>query len=151
VKGLIDLAIYLDVDAYIKFANENPISFLATVDNGQPRVRGFQLWYADETGLYYSSAAGKDIYKQLKTEPKVEVCFFNSKSKDLQQMRVEGTVEFLDDVEMKKKLLDARPFLKKAGLTPENPGLILIRIIKCKAYFWTFSTGNEPKKFISFA
>jgi pyridoxamine 5'-phosphate oxidase len=141
----------MDLDECIKFANENPIGFLATMDGGQPRVRGFQLWYADKTGLYYSSAAGKDIYKQLKANPKVEVCFFNSKSKEMQQMRITGTVEFINDIEMKTKLLDARPFLKKAGLTPENPGLILFKIIKCTAHFWTFATNNEPKKFVSFA
>lgn len=139
------------LEEYIKFANENPIGFLATVDSGQPRVRGFQLWYADKSGLYYSSAAGKDIYKQLKANPQVEVCFFNPKTKDMQHMRVTGTVEFIDDIEMKKKLLDARPFLKQAGLTPENPGLILLKIIKCTAHFWTFVTSNQPKKFVSFA
>ena len=141
----------MDIDEYIKFANENPVGFLATVDNRQPRVRGFQLWYADKTGLYYSSAAAKDICKQMKTNPKVEVCFFNSKSKEMQQMRVTGTVEFINDIEMKKKLLDARPFLKQAGLTPENPGLILFKIVKCTAHFWTFATGNQPKKCVSFA
>jgi uncharacterized pyridoxamine 5'-phosphate oxidase family protein len=114
-------------------------------------VRGFQLLYADKTGLYYSSAAGKEIYKQLKKNPKVEVCFFNPKSKEMQQMRVSGTVQFIDDIEMKKKLLYARPFLKQAGLTPENPGLILFKVTKCTAHFWTFATGNEPKKFVSFA
>jgi len=87
----------------------------------------------------------------LKANSKVEVCFFNSKSKDMQQMRVAGTVEFINDIEMKKKLLDARPFLKKAGLTPENPELILFKIIKCTAHFWTFATSNQPKKFVSFA
>ncbi len=66
-------------------------------------------------------------------------------------MRVSGTVQFVDDLEMKKKLLDARPFLKQAGLTPENPGLVLFKVIKCKAHFWTFATGNQPKKFVSFA
>jgi uncharacterized pyridoxamine 5'-phosphate oxidase family protein len=125
------------IEDYVKFANENPISFLATVEGSQPRVRGFQLWYADKSGLYYSSAAGKDVIKQLKANPKVEVCFFNPKSKDMQQMRVTGTVEFIDDIEMKKKLLDARPLLKQAGLTPENPGLILFKVTKCTANFWT--------------
>ncbi len=141
----------MEVNDYIKFANENPISYLATMEGNQPRVRGFQLWYADNTGLYYSSAAGKEIYKQLKDNPKVEICFFNSKSKEMQQMRVSGTVQFVDDLEMKKKLLDARPFLKQAGLTPENPGLILFKVTKCTAHFWTFATGNQPKKFVSFA
>ena len=140
-----------ELEEYIKFANENPVSFLATADNEQPRVRGFQLWYADKSGLYYSSAAGKDIYKQLIAKPTVEVCFVSIKSNAMKQMRVTGTVEFIDDIEMKKKLLDARPFLKQAGLTPENSGLILFKIIKCTAHFWTFATGNQPKKFVSFA
>jgi pyridoxamine 5'-phosphate oxidase len=141
----------MELADYIRFANENPGSFLATVDGSQPRVRGFQLWYADKSGLYYSSAAGKDIYKQLKANPKVEACFVNTKSKDLQQMRVTGTVQFIEDLEMKKKLLDARPFLKQAGLTTENPGLILFKVSNCTAHFWTFATGNQPKKFVSFA
>jgi uncharacterized pyridoxamine 5'-phosphate oxidase family protein len=141
----------MELDEYLKFANENPISYLATIDGTQPRVRGLQLWYADKTGLYYSSAANKDICKQLKENPKVEVCFFNPKSKEMQQMRVTGTVQFIDDKEMKKKLLDARPFLKQAGLTPENPGLILFKVSKCTAHFWTFATNNQPKKCVSFA
>jgi pyridoxamine 5'-phosphate oxidase len=141
----------MELADYIRFANENPGSFLATVDGSQPRVRGFQLWYADKSGLYYSSAAGKDIYKQLKANPKVVACFVNTKSKDLQQMRVTGTVQFIEDLEMKKKLLDARPFLKQAGLTTENPGLILFKVSNCTAHFWTFATGNQPKKFVSFA
>jgi uncharacterized pyridoxamine 5'-phosphate oxidase family protein len=143
--------ICMELDDCIKFANENPISFLSTVDGSQPRVRGFQLWYADNSGLYYSSAASKDVYKQLKANSKVEVCFVNTKGKEMQQMRVTGTVEFIDDLEMKKKLLDARPFLKQAGLTPENPGLLVIKVAKCTAHFWTFATGNQPKKFVSFA
>jgi hypothetical protein len=64
-------------------------------------------------------------------------------------MRVMGTVEFVNDLEMKKKLLDAKPFLKQAGLTPENPGLILLKIIKCTAHFWTFATNNQPKNLLS--
>ena len=91
------------LEDYIKFANENPISFLATVEGDQPRVRGFQLWYADKSGLQRHSAAAKDIIEQLKANPKVEVCFFNNKSKDMQQMRVTGTVEFVNGIEMKKE------------------------------------------------
>ena len=140
---------FMESDEVIKFANENPMGFLATVDGTQPRIRGFQLWYADQTGLYYSTNAGKDIYKQLKANPKVEACFFSPK--DRQQLRVAGTAEFVDDLEMKKKLVEARPFLKQAGLTPENPGLVLFRIAKCKAHFWTFATGSQPKKLVSFA
>jgi pyridoxamine 5'-phosphate oxidase len=38
----------------IRFANENPVCFLATVEKDQPRVRALAFWYADETGFYFS-------------------------------------------------------------------------------------------------
>lgn len=53
----------------ITFANENPASFVATVDeNGQPRVRGFLMWYADKTGFYFHTGTMKPVYKQLKAQ-----------------------------------------------------------------------------------
>ena len=142
--------IALEIDEYIKFANDNPTSYLATVDGDQPRVRGLLLWFADKTGLYYNIGAMKDIYKQLQANPKVEVCFFNPKSKSMQMMRVTGQVEFLNDLDLKKRLIEARPFLKQWGLTPENPGLIVFRVAKCKAHFWTIETNMQPKKYVTF-
>jgi pyridoxamine 5'-phosphate oxidase len=141
----------LDIDECISFAKENPICFIATIEGNQPRVRGFQLWRADKTGLYYSTVAGKDVVKQLTTNPRVEVCFFDSKSKDMKQIRITGTAQFVDDLEMKKQLIDARPFLKKAGITPESQGLIIIRVVMVTAFMWTFSEAMAPKKVVSFA
>ncbi len=140
----------MNVDDCVKFANENPISYLATADGTQPRVRGLLLWFADKTGLYYNIGAMKEVYKQLQANPKVEVCFFNAKSKSMDQMRVTGQVEFLNDLELKKKLVEARPFLKQWGLTPESPGLIVFRVAKCTAHFWTLETNLQPKQYISF-
>jgi uncharacterized pyridoxamine 5'-phosphate oxidase family protein len=64
-------------------------------------------------------------------------------------MRVTGTVEFLNDTELKKKLLDARPFLKQWGLTPESPDLIVFRVAKCQAHFWSLDTNFQPKQYIN--
>ena len=60
---------------FIKFANENKSSYLATVEGDQPRVRGFFMWFADQTGFYFHTGAIKSVYGQLKQNPKVEVCF----------------------------------------------------------------------------
>ncbi|MGB9979957.1 hypothetical protein [Methanobacterium sp.] len=59
---------------------------------------------------------------------------------------MEGEVEFLDDIELKKKVLKDRPFLKDFGFTPENPDLVLFKISKGKSYFWSIKTAFEPKK-----
>ena len=147
----------MEIDDYIKFANANPASYLATVDGGQPRVRALLMLFADTSGLYYGVSTAKDVYKQLKANPKVEVCFFEPKS-NLNEMfgyrgkmmRVTGQVEFLNDLDLKKKLIEARSLLNLMGLTPESPGLIIFRVAKCTAHFWTRETDLEPKKYVSF-
>jgi len=83
----------------IKFANENPACYLATTDGEQPRVRGFLNWFSDATGYYFHTAATKQVYKQLKSNPKIEVCFFNPDNPPGvgTMMRVAGEVEFVED------------------------------------------------------
>ncbi len=141
----------MDIEDCIKFAKENPISFVATLEGNQPRVRGFQLWRADKTGLYYSTIASKDVVKQLTANPKVEICFFDPKSKDMKQIRITGTAQLVNDVEMKKQLIADRPFLKTAGLTPESPAIVIIKVAMIAATKWTFSEFLAPKEVVSFA
>jgi uncharacterized pyridoxamine 5'-phosphate oxidase family protein len=64
----------------------------------------------------------KEIYGQLKENPKVEACFFNQKGKGGIMLRVAGKAEFLDDKELKRKAIEDRQFLKAWGFTPESLG-----------------------------
>ena len=110
----------MELNELLKFVTDNPISFFATLDGDQPR-RALQLFSADKTGLYYSTDASKDVYKQLKVNPEVEVCFFDPKSKTGDMVRVTGKVEFVQDIEMKRKVIEARPFLKQMGIYGRKP------------------------------
>jgi hypothetical protein len=38
----------MELDYYLKFANANPVSYLALVEGDQPRLIGLLLWYADK-------------------------------------------------------------------------------------------------------
>ena len=130
----------MDITDVYKFVNENPICYLATVDGDQPRVRGFMIWYADETGFYFHSGAPKSVCKQLQQNPKAEVCFFRPAPEPPggTMLRVAGSVEFVDDRALKARLLDERPFLKEIGVQgPDDPMLAVFRIHKGEAYFWT--------------
>lgn len=135
----------------IKFANGTPVCYLATAEGDQPRVRALGFWFADETGFYFQIGAMKDMYGQLQENRKVEACFWQPEEQNTGTMlRVAGEVEFVDDPELKKKVLEDRPFLKEFGMTFDHPGLIIFRIAKGDAYFWTMETNFEPKKFIKF-
>ncbi len=134
----------------IRFAKENPVRYIATVDGDQPRVRGFLLWFADKTGFYFNSGTVKDVYAQLKANPKNEACFFSPKGNGGAMMRVAGEAEFLEDKELKRKAIEERQFLKAWGFTPESPDLVIFRIAHGEEWFWTMETNFEPKKPIKF-
>lgn len=140
-----------NINACIEFANENKMCcYLATLDNDQPRVRAMQFWFADQTGFYFQTGAIKDVHKQVKTNPKVEVCFYTPGQTIGKMLRVAGKIEFVDDKKMKEKVMAERPFLKEMGLTSESPGLIIFRIAHGEAHFWTMETNLKPKQIIRF-
>ena len=125
----------------IKFANENPVSYIATMDGDQPRVRAFLMWFADESGFYYHTGTAKSVYKQLKNNPRVEVCFYHPSS-DLMaknMMRVTGEVEFLDNPKIRDRLLEERPFLRALMKSPNDTVLAIFRIPKGEAWFWSMA------------
>ena len=133
----------------IDFANQNPICFLATAEGDQPRVRAMGFWRADETGFYFQTGAMKRMTKQIGTNPKIEACFYHSGAHFGKTLRIAGTCEFIDDLETKSKVLDDRPFLRQFGLTETDPNLVVFRITKGEAEFWTMDTNFNPES-ISF-
>jgi len=134
----------------IHFANENKVCFLATSEGNQPRVRALGFWFANESGFYFQTGDMKSLYHQLKTNPKIEVCFYMHEGSIGTMMRISGEVEFLEDQALKKRVLEERPFLKSFGLTINSPGLIIFRISHGLAHFWTMENNLKPKHFICF-
>ena len=65
----------MDFQDCIKFANETPLSYFATIKASQPKVRPLALWCADDKGFHYQTQAAKVSYKQLKENNMVEACF----------------------------------------------------------------------------
>lgn len=130
--------ITMDFDAYIRFANENPVTYIATVDGDQPRVRAFSLWFADKSGFYYHTGSRKTVCQQLKKNPKVELCFYKPGEAAGTMMRVTGKAEFLDDTALEERLLSDRAWLKDAVKnSPNGSKLAMFRIAHGEAWFWT--------------
>ena len=134
----------------IDFANENPLAWLATSDEGQAHVRAMAMWYADETGFYLQSATMKELVNQVIKNPKIEIAFFKPDEGTGTMLRVEGVAEIIDDIKMKEKCLEDRPFLKEFGLTAEGDELFIFRISHGKAHFWRMETNLDPKEIIEF-
>ncbi len=140
----------MDIKDCIKFTNVNPVCFLATADGDQPRVRALGFWFADETGFYFQTATIKEFPHQLKNNPKTEVCFYKHDGMIGTMLRIAGKAEFVDDIKLREKALNDRPFLKSFGITIDSPRLILFRIAHGHAHFWTMENNLKPKEIIEF-
>jgi pyridoxamine 5'-phosphate oxidase len=140
----------MNIQDCIDFANENPVCFLATSEGDQPRVRAMGFWFADNTGFYFQSGTIKQLYSQLNQNPRAEVCFYKHSGMIGTMLRITGTVEFLQDIALKERALNDRPFLKNFGMTVDSPGLLIFRIPHGMAHFWTMENNFKPKEMISF-
>jgi uncharacterized pyridoxamine 5'-phosphate oxidase family protein len=130
--------------------NSNLAFYLATVENGEPRVRGMLLYNADETGLVFHTGDFKDVYKQIIANPNVQMCFNDAKTGI--QVRVRGVLEEVMDRDLKDEISNhpTRVFLKKLreNSTVEN-FYNSIRVFRMKngiANVWTFATNFAPKE-----
>lgn len=128
----------MDFQDCIKFANERHDCYFATAEGDQPRVRALGMCFADNTGFYFQTESVKAVCKQLEKNPKVELAFHDPKEPPMGRvMRVTGKAEFLDDVEIKKKIWADRTFLEGMGVKgPEDPLFVVFRIPHGEAHFW---------------
>jgi uncharacterized pyridoxamine 5'-phosphate oxidase family protein len=131
-----------------KFATENPVCYVATMDGDQPRVRTFLLWYADDSGFYFITMSPKDVTEQLHKNPKVEVCFYNNPPElgDAKQLRVTGEAEFLDEEEVRDKAYENRSFLDAIVGESVRPVTRVFRISTGEAHFWTLADNLKESE-----
>lgn len=129
----------------LSFISENPIFSLATVDDDRPRVRLMMLFRADADGIIFTTGRDKDVNKQMQANSAVELCFSNGDHS--RQVRIEGSVEQVDDLELKKQIVEGFPFLKPWVEAQGYEVLVPYRLKDGKACSWTMETNAEPKQY----
>jgi pyridoxamine 5'-phosphate oxidase len=130
----------------LEFVTKNPVFSLATIDGSRPRVRMMMLYKADADGIIFCTGRDKAVCKQLQSNPAAELCFYNEKAG--RQVRIEGAIEMLDDLKLKKKVVEAFPFLKPWVESAGYEVMIICRLQNAKATTWTMETNFDPKQYI---
>jgi len=126
----------------VKFLEENSVGFLATVDNGKPRVRPFQFMLEEGGKLYFCTSNAKDVFSQLKANPYVE---FSCSTNTFAWIRVQGKAVFSNDPAIKAKILEKSELVKSIYQKPDNPIFEIFYLAEGNAVIADFS-GQPPKK-----
>lgn len=126
----------------LKVLYENSYGFLATVEDGKPRVRPFGFMLEEEGKLYFCTNSQKNVFKQLNTTPYVE---YSVTSKDMITVRIRGEIRFTDSIETKEKIINASDIVKRGYKTADNPLLKVFYLEHGSAILVKF--GNPPTNF----
>jgi uncharacterized pyridoxamine 5'-phosphate oxidase family protein len=96
------------MEKVFNFLKEAGVFYLATDEGGQPRVRpmGFVMIY--EKKLAFCTNNTKPMWKQMKTNQKIEIC---AVSKDMKTLRIAGRAGFITSPASQKKALETEPML----------------------------------------
>lgn len=138
----------MDKSEIFGFLNTNPAFHLANIEGNKPHVRGILLYRADENGIIFHTGKMKDLHRQLTQDPHVELCFNNGNFENLIQIRVSGTVELEEDLELKKEIVQKREFLKPLIEQMGYEILAVYRMKRGKATVWSMATNFAPKEFV---
>lgn len=125
-----------------KFLKDAGTYYLATVEGDQPRVRPFGTAHIFEGKLYIQTGKVKEVYKQIKENPKAEIC---ACMKD-QWLRVSGELMEDDRREARQSMLDDYPSLQSMYSADDgNTAVFYFR--NATAVFSSFHAEPEVIKF----
>jgi len=100
----------MDKKEILAFITKHLTAYVATAEGNKPHVRTLGTYRADENGIIFSMQSDKDVYKQIVANPETEICYYADDVKV--QVRISGQMQQVTDMELKKEIAEARPFMK---------------------------------------
>lgn len=133
----------------LAFVKANPVSFMATVERGQPRVRAMQTALIGPEGLTFCTGVQKDVYQQLMADHSVELAYWDAKA-DV-QLRLRGKLERVADPAVTKHILDeVFTFLKPVVAQYGYEIFASFRLAKGTSIVWRMAQSGAPMEIAEF-
>jgi general stress protein 26 len=106
---------------------------LATVEeSGQPRLRPVSPVRVDEFTVYVANLRRYGKTRELAANARCELCYLDDQH---DQVRITGVAEVVTDAPTLHAIWEGNPLLRKYLGTPDNPELIIYRIVPNRVRF----------------
>lgn len=124
------------VDDFLKQAG---VFFLATVDGDQPKCRPMGLSVVVDDRLYFGVGDFKEVYRQLRQNPKTEIVA----AKGSDWLRIYGRAVFEKDYAIAERVLSESPFLKEIYNEKTGYKLAMFHLEEATVEFKALMTTTE--------
>jgi uncharacterized pyridoxamine 5'-phosphate oxidase family protein len=111
----------------LTYFKEMQTVFVATCDNERPYVRPMLLLFVDDT-FWLATGANDAKTPQLRLNPHFEFCFLVEKGVENGSIRGSGKVEFVQDMEIRKRFIDNFSYIRHYWQEPDDPTYILLQL-----------------------
>lgn len=109
-----------------KFLKECRVFYVLTINGDFPAGRPFGAIMEYNDNLYISTGDMKDVYKQLKEHPQMQIIALKDGTRDW--IRINGIAKECIDLDIKQKMLEDCPNLTKHFPTPNTPHFAVFEI-----------------------
>ena len=92
-----------------EFLKTNKEVEFATAEDGKPKIRVFQIMRQEKNILYFVTAPGKEVYRQLQKNPNIEVLAMRGNI----SVRIAGQTVFDVDDKTAREIYAANPVLPR--------------------------------------
>lgn len=127
-----------------RFLKECGVFYLLTLNGGKPAGRPFGAVTEADGDLFVSTSAGKDVYRQMKENERVQIVALKYGSRDW--IRVDGIAEECGDPDKKELLLQDCPNLRRHFNSADDPAFLCFRIRVTDSVLYTDSGADILKR-----
>ena len=117
---------------------------MATVENGQPRVRPVSPVRTDGFTIFIASMRSSGKTAELEANERVELCYL---SEDHDQVRITGPARRVTDRAVLQSIWDANPLLRAYLGSIDNPEFVLYEVVPEQVRFmreWALEYQEVP-------
>jgi uncharacterized pyridoxamine 5'-phosphate oxidase family protein len=132
-----------DMDELRDFVNGCGSYFLATVEDGQPRVRPFGTFTVYDGSFCVQTGRVKNVARQIFANSKIELCAYDGKNK---WVRIQASAAEEPSRESKEFMLDTYPQLKTM-YSADDGNTLIFRLSDVTAKLYSFDSGEKIIEF----
>lgn len=128
---------------YEKFEQMQTI-MLASTDGEKAYVRPMILIFHKQR-FFLATGSEDTKCSQLRKNPFVEVCYYMNSEDNGQYIRLNGKAEFIDELNLRREIMDIATFIKNYWDDPADKGFALLEILPDYAAFMPYGSSLEER------
>ena len=123
---------------------KQPAGVFATQDGSKVETRVFQHMFVKDGKVYFCTSSEKPVYAQMQKNPQVSFCVFTPDFNPV--LSINGKVVFVEELDLKKSVLEANELVQSIFKTPDNPVFKVFYINAEEYVSFDFASGKKVEQ-----